>query len=352
MSIFTDLLTHYTTRYSRISSRLAYLYLQVYLYATLLDIAGLAVGLYIYIRRSTYLLYYQIQQDQQQPYISIFIYLLTSYTTRHSRISNRLIYLYSQVYLPPILLETVGLVIGSHIHIYISTYILHHQTQQDQQQARISIFIGLLTSYTTRYSRISNRLICLYLHVYLYTIPLDIVGLAAGLHIYIYRSTYLLYYQIQQDQQQAYMSIFTYLLIGYTTRHSRISSRLIYLYSHIYLPPTPLDIVGLAVGSHINICISTYRLHHQTQQDQQQARISIFIYLLTSYTTRHSRISSRLIYLYLHINLPPTPPNIVGLAAALHINSYRSTYFLQLGVLVEYLKYTLETLTRYTNTVS
>ena len=243
--------------------------------------------------------------------MSTFACLLTHYTTRHSRISSRLVYLYSQVYLHATPLDIVGLVIGSHIHIRMSTYKLHYQTQQDQQQAYMSIFAGLLTRYTTRHSRISSRLICLYSHVYLHTIPLEIAGLAVGLYIYIHISTYTLYYQIQQDQQQARISIFICLLTSYTTRHSKISSSLIYPYSHIYLHAIPPDIIRLAAALYIHICISTYTLYHQTQQDQQQAYISIFAYLLTSYTTRYSKISSSLVCLYLHIYLHATPPDIV-----------------------------------------
>src|SRR5437868_314815 len=125
------------------------------------------------------------------------------------------------------------------------------------------MFASLLTSYTTRHSKISSSL--------------------------------------------ALISIFASLLTSYTTKHNKISSSLADQCSQVYLPATPPNITTLASAFHINIRKSTYFLHHQPQQNQQPF-ISIFVSLLTSYTTRHSKISSSLAYQCSQVYLLPTPP--------------------------------------------
>jgi hypothetical protein len=52
----------------------------------------------------------------------------------------------------------------------------------------------------------------------------------------------------------------------------------------------------------------------------------MFARLLTSYSTRHHKISYSLAHQYLEVNLQPTPPDTLRLAIALHIDVSRSTH--------------------------
>jgi hypothetical protein len=73
---------------------------------------------------------------------------------------------------------------------------------------------------------------------------------------------------------------------------------------------------------HVNIYRSTYELHHQAHPDQLQRCLSMFAGLLTSYTTRHTKISCSLTYRYLQVNSRPTPPDTPRSATILHVNVF------------------------------
>jgi hypothetical protein len=112
----------------------------------------------------------------------------------------------------------------------------------------------------------------------------------------------------------------------YTTRHTKISYSLAYQYAQVNLQATPPDTLRSATASHIDVCRSTYILHHQTHQDQLLPRISMFAGQLTSYTTRHTKVSYSPAYQCSEINLPATPPDTPRSATASHINVRRSTH--------------------------
>jgi hypothetical protein len=174
----------------------------------------------------------------------------------------------------------------------------------------MSIFAGQLTSYTTRHTNISYSLACQYSQVNLQTTPPDTPTLATASHVNIRWSTYKLHHQTRQDQLQPRMSIFAGQLTNYTTRHTNISYSLACQYSQVNLQATPPDTPRLATASHVNIRRSTYILHHQTRPDQLQPRMSILARQLTSYTTRHAKISYSLACQYSHVNLPPVMMSI------------------------------------------
>jgi hypothetical protein len=82
----------------------------------------------------------------------------STYTTRHTKISYSLAYQCSQVNLPATPPDTPRLATASQVNVRRSTYLLHHQTHQDQLQPRRSMFTGQLTSYTTRHTKIRYSL--------------------------------------------------------------------------------------------------------------------------------------------------------------------------------------------------
>jgi hypothetical protein len=161
-------------------------------------------------------------------------------------------------------------------------------------QRCVSMSAGQLTSYTTRHIKISCSLAYQCSHVNLPPTPPDTPRSAAASHINNCRSTYPLHHQTHQDQLQRRMSMFAGQLTSYTARHTKISCSLARQCLQVNLHPTPSDTPRLAAASHINICRLTYPLHHQTHQDQLQRRVSIFAGQLTSYTTRHTKISCSL----------------------------------------------------------
>src|SRR5205809_845037 len=138
----------------------------------------------------------------------VFAGLLTSNTIKRDRISSSLACQYSQVYLHPTPPNAPESAAASHASIRRSTYILHHQTRQNQQQPRMPVFAGLLTSYTTKRARISSSLACQYSQVYLQATPPNAPESAAPP-----------------------MPRFASLLISYTTKPARISSSLACQYS-------------------------------------------------------------------------------------------------------------------------
>jgi hypothetical protein len=107
---------------------------------------------------------------------------------------------------------------------------------------------------------------------------------------------------------------------------TRISSSLIHTYLQVNLQPTPQNKTGSAAVSYINTHRSTYPLHHQTNQSQQQPHIHVLADQLTNYNTKQTRVSSSIIYQYAKVNLQPMPPNKQGSAAVSYINTRRSTY--------------------------
>jgi hypothetical protein len=239
--MFAGQRTRYTTRHTKISYSLVYKCSQVNLQTTPPDTPRLATASHINVRRLTYLLHHQTHQDQLQPRITIFTGQLTYYTTRHTKISYSLEYQCLQVNLPTTPPDTPRLATASHINVHRSTYVLHHQTHQDQLQPRILMFAGRLTSYTTRHTKISY-----------------------SSHINVRRSTYVLHHQTHQDQLQPRISMFAGQPTSYTTRHTKISYSLAYQCLQVNLHTTSPDTPRLATASHINVCRSTYRLHHQT----------------------------------------------------------------------------------------
>jgi hypothetical protein len=56
----------------------------------------------------------------------------------------------------------------------------------------MSMFAGLLTSYTTRHNIISSSLACLCSQVYLHATPPDTTRLAAASHVHVRKPTYFL----------------------------------------------------------------------------------------------------------------------------------------------------------------
>jgi hypothetical protein len=188
------------------------------------------------------------------------------------------------------------------------------------------MFAGQLTCYTTRHTKISYSLAYQCSLLNLHATPSDTPRSVTASHINVRRSTYLLYHQTHQDQRQPRISMFATQLTSCTTRHTKISYSLAYQCSLLNLPPAPPDIPRSVTALHVNIRRLTYNLHHQTHQDQLQARMSIFAGQLTTYTTRHTKISYRLAYQYSQVNSPPTPPDMPKSATASHINVRRSTY--------------------------
>jgi hypothetical protein len=129
-------------------------------------------------------------------------------------------------------------------------------------------------------------------------------------------------------------STFAGQLTGYITKHTKISTCLSHPRSQINLLPTPPNTPRSAPVSRIHVRRSTYYLHHQTHQDQHPPRGSTFADQLTTYTTRHTKISTRLAYPRSQLNLLPTPPNTLRSAPASHIHVCRSTYLLHPHLLV------------------
>jgi hypothetical protein len=157
------------------------------------------------------------------------------------------------------------------------------------------MFAGQLTSYTTRHTNISYSLAYQCSQINLQATPPDTPISATASHINVRRLTYLLH-QAHQDQPQPRVSMFAGQLTSYTTRHTKISYSFAYQCSQVNLRPTPPDTLRLATALRINIRRSTYRLHHQTHQDQLQPRILMFAGQLTIYTTRRTKISYSLAY--------------------------------------------------------
>jgi hypothetical protein len=153
------------------------------------------------------------------------------------------------------------------------------------------MFAGQRTRYTTRHTKISYSLAYQYSQVNLQATPPDTPRSATASHINVRRSTYPLHHQTHQDQLQPRILMFAGQLTRYTTRHTKISYSLAYQCSQVNLQTTPPDTLRSATASHSNVRRSTYKLHHQTHQDQLQPRMSIFAGQLTSYTTRHTKIS-------------------------------------------------------------
>jgi hypothetical protein len=188
------------------------------------------------------------------------------------------------------------------------------------------MFLGQLTSYTTRHTKISYSLAYQCWQVNLLSSPPDTLRSATASHINVPRSTYKLHHQTHQDQLQARISTFPGQLTRYTTRHIKISYSLAYQCLQVNLQATPPDTLRSATASHFNVPRSTYNLHHQTYQDQLQPRISMFAGQLTDYTTRHTKISYSPAYQRSQVNLQATPPDTTRSATASHINVPRLTY--------------------------
>jgi hypothetical protein len=169
----------------------------------------------------------------------------------------------------------------------------------------MSMFAGQLTRYTTRHTKISCSLACQCSQVNLPPTPPDTLRSAAASHVNVRRLTDLLYHQTHQDQLQPRMSMFAGRLTRYTTRHTKISCSLVCQCSQVNLPPTPSDTPRSATASHFNARRSTYKLHHQTHQDQLQPRMSMLAGQLTRYITRHTKISCSLACQCSQINGPP-----------------------------------------------
>jgi hypothetical protein len=178
------------------------------------------------------------------------------------------------------------------------------------------MFAGRLTIYTTRHTKISCSLARQCSQVDLPSTPPDTLRSAAALHVNVRRSTYPLHHQAHQDQLQPRTSMFAGRLTVYTTRHTKISCSLARQCSQVDLPPTPPGTPRSAAALHINVRRLTYHLHHQTHQDQLQPRTSMFVGRLTSYTTRHTKISCSLARQCSQVDLPPTPPGTPRSAAA------------------------------------
>src|SRR5437016_1974670 len=127
----------------------------------------LAAAVHLSIRRSTYILHQQTGQGKQQPYISVFAGLLTYYTNKQNKVSSRHTSQYLQVYLLPTPTNRTRLAAAVHLSIHRSTYILHQQTGQAKHQPYISVFAGLLTSYTNKQDKVSISRTSPYSQVYL-----------------------------------------------------------------------------------------------------------------------------------------------------------------------------------------
>jgi hypothetical protein len=125
------------------------------------------------------------------------------------------------------------------------------------------------------------------------TIP-DTPRSAAALHVNVRGSTYALQHQTHLDQLQLCTSMFAGQLTSYNTRHPKISCSLARQLSLVNLRTTTPDTPRSAAASHVNVRWSTYALQHQTHQGQLQPRTSMFAGQLTSYNTRHTKISCSL----------------------------------------------------------
>ena len=257
-----------------------------------------------------------------------------------------------QVCLRPTPTNRPRLAAAVYISIRRSTYKLHQQTGQGQQQLYISVFAGLFTSYINKQGKVSSSRTSRYSQVYLHATPTNRTRLAAAVHLGIRKSIYILHQQIGQGQQQPYISVFAGLLTCYTNKQNKVNSSRTSWYSQVYLHTTPTNRTRLAAAVYLGIHRSTYFLHQQRGQGQQQSHISAFPGLLTSYTNRQDKINSSRTSRYLQVYLHATPINRTRLAAAVHLGIHRSTYFLQPSMLVEYLGYTPGTFTLYTYTVS
>jgi hypothetical protein len=203
-----------------------------------------------------------------------------------------------------------------------------YATRHTQLQPHTSMFAGQLTSYTARHTKISCSLARRCSQVNLRTTPPDTLRSAAASHANLRRSTYKLHHQAHQDQPQLCRSMFAGQLTRYTIRHTKISCSLARQYLLVNLRPTIPEIPRLAAASHVNVRRSTYTLHHQTHQDQLQLRNSMFAGKLTSYTTRHTKVSCSLARQYSKVNLQATPPETLGSAATSHVDIRRLTYTL------------------------
>jgi hypothetical protein len=190
------------------------------------------------------------------------------------------------------------------------------------------MFAGQLTSYTTRHTKVSYCLAYQCSQVNLRATPPDTPGSATASQINVRRLTYFLHHQAHQGQLLPRISMFAGELTRYTTRHTKVSYSLAYQCSQINLPTTPPDTPSSATALHINVRRSTYKLHHQTYQGQLLPRISMFAGQLTSYTTRHTKVSYCLAYQCSQVNLLPTPPDTPRSATAFHVNVCWPTHFL------------------------
>jgi hypothetical protein len=150
---------------------------------------------------------------------------------------------------------------------------------------------GLLTSYTTKHTKVSYCLAYQCSHLSLQSTPSDTLRSATASYINIRRSTYKLHHQTHQRQLLRRISMFARQLTSYTTKHTKMSYCLAYQCSHVNLHPTPPDTPRSATASHINVRRLTYKLHPQTHQGQLLPCILMFAGLLTPYTTRHTKVS-------------------------------------------------------------
>jgi hypothetical protein len=217
---------------------------------------------------------------------------------------------------------------ASQMNVRRLTYFLHHQTHQGQLLPRISMFAGQLTRYTTRHTKVSYCLASQCSQVNLHATPPDTPRSASASQINVRRSTYLLHHQTHQVQLLPRISMFAGELTRYTTRHTKVSYCLAYQCSQTNLHPTPPDTPRSATASHINVRRSTYVLHHQTHQGQLLLRRLMFAGQLTSYTTRHTKVSYCLAYQCSQVNLHATPPDTPRSGTAFHVNVCWPTHFL------------------------
>ena len=188
--------------------------------------------------------------------VSVFAGLLTTYVNKQAKVSSSYISWYLQVYLQPIPINRPRLAAAIHLGIRGSTYELRQQIGQGQQQPYISVFAGLLTTYTNKWAEVSSSRTSRYSQVYLHPIPINRPRLVAAVYLGIRRSTYLLY----QRQQQLYIQVFTSLLTSYTNKQDKVSSSCTSQYSQVYLLATPTNRPRLAVAVHLGIHRSTYFL--------------------------------------------------------------------------------------------
>src|SRR5436853_156441 len=101
------------------------------------------------------------------------------------------------------------------------------------------VFAGLLTSYTSKRTRISGSLVCQYSQVDLQATPANAPESAEASHASIRRSTYALHQQTRQNQRKPRMPVFAGPLTSYTSKRARISGSLACQYSQVDLQATP-----------------------------------------------------------------------------------------------------------------